>query len=324
MFGRSSLPDNLPSLHSYSDALSWYNSTIPLRTGPDAGLMPLGSNRRYKRSQMLKAETKRGNAILCRFWKHDVIQFYEDGMVLFDIGHWHSPTTLMFLNDVYGGFTRYQGKIYLTHKDEFFYLNPIDGLWVNPNGSPHEPTPESTFVLTRTALNARKKKYKAFLDYAQDMVKVMEPKAGNELVEEFNRLLRHYGMEYWSGLTSNLGKSNARIPYLTIDSREIRYNRNKIVETRREFFRRVETACTNNDFDAMYPLMFVLQACASEQRWTGNGYVSECNPERLRKYFVELMKYEFCDEMFTSMIQPIGEKVSDRNSKYFIKPRQGY
>jgi hypothetical protein len=318
MFGRNSLADNLPRLRAYADALKRYNNTVPLRKGHDAGLVPLGYNRRYKRSQMLKVETKRGNAIICRYWKHDCITFYENGRVHFDIGTWHTPTTMMFLCDVFGDrFTRYKGKIYYRRNELFYYINPVEGLWVNPDGSPHEPLPEYAYDLDRTKWNEIKKRLKPFVDYAYDMVKVMEPRAGNELVTDFNALLRQYGNEYWKGLVPNLGQANARIPYITISPREIKYNRAHVTETRREFARRVETACETKDLDAMYPLMFVLQACASEQRWTPNGYVSECSPEKIKKYFYELLKFEYCHRIFNETPQPIGGLVADSNAKYF-------
>ena len=328
MFGRNSLPDGLPRLYTYQDALYRYDNTVPLRKGDDAGLVPLGDNRRYKRSQMLKVETKRGNAIICRYWRRNCITFYDDGMTHLDIGSWHTPTTLMFLNDVFGrNFVRHRNKIYYdarkrpTEEARYYYLNPVDGLWVNPDGSPHEPLPEYAYDLDRPKWNAIKKQLKPFLDYSLDMVKLMEPRAGHELVADFNALLRQYGDEYWKGLIPNFGKPNGRIPYITISPREIRYDRGKVTETRREFVRRIETACDTNDLDAMYPLMYVLQASASEQRWIGNGYVSECNPTRLKKYFYELLKFEYCHRIFNETAQPIGELVTDSNAKYFTTPR---
>ena len=320
MFGRSNLADNLPRLRNYAQALARYNNTIPLRTGHDAGLVPLGDNRRYKRSQMLKVETKNGNAIICRYWRHDCITFYENGRVHFNIGSWHTPTTLMFLNDVYGGFARNKGKIYHIHDYHYYYLNPVEGLWINPDGSPHEPLPEYARVLNRGRWKALTAKVKPFVDYAQDMVKVMEPRAGTDMVDDFKKLIEQYGFEYWSGLINNLDQRHVRIPYLTITPREIRYNKGKITETRKEFMRRVLQACEDNDFDAMYPLMYTLQACASEQRWTGNGYVTECNPERVKKYLYELMKFEFRNIIFEELPQPIGATVADSNAKYFTTP----
>ena len=322
MWGRTNLPDHLPRLRSYKDALDRYENTIPLRTGDDAGLVPLGSNRRYKRSQMLKVETKRGNAILCRYWRTDVIKFYEDGMVHLDLGNWHSPTTLMFLQDVFGmKFRRHRGKIYYTHDYHYYYINPVEGLWLTPSGAPHEPLPEFAHELDRAKWNAIKKRVKPFTDYAMDMVKVMEPRSGNELVSDFARLVEQYGEKYWEGLIRRTHTNTPLIPHITITPREIKYNRGNVVETRQEFMRRVETACDTNDLHAMYPLMFVLQACASEQRWMGNGYVTECSPARVKKYFYELMKFYYCNQIFDEKEQRIGELVSDSNAKYFTKPR---
>lgn len=321
MYGRNSLPDCLPRLRTYAQALARYNETVPLRTGHDAGLVPLGDARRYKRSQMLKVDTLQGKVIKCRYWQHDCITFYEDGRVHFDIGHWHSPTTLMFLNDVFGGFARHTGKIYYKYGDNFYYLNPTHGLWLSDDGSPHEPEPESAYSLDRKRWKALTAKVKPFMDYAQNMIKVMEPRASNEVLEEFKRLVAHYGHGYWESLVPRLGQANARIPYLTIAVKEIRYNRGEITKTRAAFMERVMQACETKNLDAMYPLMFTLQACASEQRWAGNNYVTECSPERLKKYMYELMKFEYCNDIFQETVQPIGKRVVDSNAKYFTKSR---
>jgi hypothetical protein len=319
MFGRLSLPDNLPRLNSYQAALSRYDNTVPLRTGKDAGLVPLGDNRRYKRSQMLKVESNFGKAIICRYWVHNVITFYADGRVHIDTGHWHTPTTLMFLNDVYGAFTRYKGKIYYQHNEGHYYINPVEGLWLNPDGSPKDPLPEYAHELNRAKWKAIIKRFEPFTTYAQDMMRVSEPKSALELVNEFNKLVESYGAEYWRGLTSVVGK-HMRIPYITISPKEIKYNRGKIVETRREFVRRIATACERASLDEMYPLMYTLQTCASESVWTGNNYTSECSPERIKKYFYELLKFEYCNEVFDEREQPIGNFVADSNAKYFTTP----
>lgn len=327
MFGRTSLADCLPRINNYTEALRRYESTVPIRRGADAGLVPLGDNRRHKRSQMLKVETKEGNAIVCRYWRHNVITFYENGQMHFDIGSWHSPTTMMFLQDVLGRrtFTRHKGKIYYVYggddANNFYYLDPVHGLRVNPDGSPHEPLPEVAHELDRAKWNGMRKRLKPFVDYTLDMLKIAEPRSGAELVQDFRKLHEQYGTEYWQGLVPNLTKNQAGIPYLSITPREIMYNRGRITETRTEFVRRVETACERMDLDAMYPLMFTLQACASEQRWTGNGYVSECKPERVKKYFYELLKFHFCNEIFEEKEQPLGTLVTDTNARYFVKPR---
>lgn len=324
MFGRYCLPDNLPRLRTYADALDRYNNTVPLRTGDDKGLVPLGSNRRYKRSQMIKGTDRFGvDYIICRYWNHDVIKFFSDNTIKFDIGNWHTPTTAQFLVDVLGSsrFKRYKGKIYYVHggKDHY-YLDPVNGLQLNPDGSPHEPVQEVAKTLNRSKWRAMTKRVKPFTDYAMDMLRVMEPKTSQELVDEFKVLLRTYGDDYWRPLVNNFGKSNATIPYITILSREIRYNRGRLAEKRAEFMSRVMRAADANDPEQMYPLMYVLMASASESRWTGNHYVSECKPERAKKYLHELLKFEFCDELFDDEPQPLGALVTDGNAKYFTKP----
>jgi hypothetical protein len=323
-WGRTSLPDNLPELENYADALYRYSKTEPLRAGKDKGLVPLGWNRRYKRSQILKVETLQGNAIFCRFHRADVVKFYENGMVEFGVGGWDSPTTLMFLQGVFGmaKFARYKGKIYYKQLSTGkFFLIGKNGLRIDDTGTPIDPIPEVAKVLNRARWKDLLKKIKPFSVYASDMSKLLEPKSGHEMSGEFDALVRTYGEEYWRGLLPKVQPKSASrlgIPYLPISAREIRYNRNNIAQSRTEFINRVLEASQTNDAEKMYPLLFTIQASASEQRWTGNGYVSECNPARVRKYLMELLKLEFCEGLFDDVVQPLGEFVADSNAKYFV------
>ncbi len=323
-WGRTSLPDNLPELENYADALYRYSKTEPLRAGRDKGLVPLGWNRRYKRSQILKVETLQGNAIFCRFHRTDVVKFYENGMVEFGVGGWDSPTTLMFLQGVFGmaKFARYKGKIYYKQLSTGkFFLIGKNGLRIDETGTPIDPTPEVAKVLNRARWKDLLQKLKPFSVYASDMSKLLEPKSGHEMSGEFDALVRTYGEEYWRGLLPKVQPKSASrlgIPYLPISAREIRYNRNNIAQSRTEFINRVLEASQTNDAEKMYPLLFTIQASASEQRWTGNGYVSECSPDRVRKYLMELLKLEFCEGLFDDVVQPLGEFVADSNAKYFV------
>ncbi len=323
-WGRTSLPDNLPELENYADALYRYSKTEPLRAGKDKGLVPLGWNRRYKRSQILKVETLQGNAIFCRFHRTDVVKFYENGMVEFGVGGWDSPTTLMFLQGVFGmaKFARYKGKIYYKQLSTGkFFLIGKNGLRIDETGTPIDPTPEVAKVLNRARWKDLLQKLKPFSVYASDMSKLLEPKSGHEMSGEFDALVRTYGEEYWRGLLPKVQPKSASrlgIPYLPISAREIRYNRNNIAQSRTEFINRVLEASQTNDAEKMYPLLFTIQASASEQRWTGNGYVSECGPDRVRKYLMELLKLEFCEGLFDDVVQPLGEFVADSNAKYFV------
>lgn len=323
-WGRTSLPDNLPELENYADALYRYSKTEPLRAGKDKGLVPLGWNRRYKRSQILKVETLQGNAIFCRFHRTDVVKFYENGMVEFGVGGWDSPTTLMFLQGVFGmaKFARYKGKIYYKQLSTGkFFLIGKNGLRIDETGTPIDPIPEVAKVLNRARWKDLLQKLKPFSVYASDMSKLLEPKSGHEMSGEFDALVRTYGEEYWRGLLPKVQPKSASrlgIPYLPISAREIRYNRNNIAQSRTEFINRVLEASQTNDAEKMYPLLFTIQASASEQRWTGNGYVSECSPDRVRKYLMELLKFEFCEGLFDDVVQPLGEFVADSNAKYFV------
>lgn len=323
MFGRTSLPDNLPKLWSYAQAKQRFETTVPIRSGRNKGIVPLGDNRRYLRSEIQKATTLEGEVIVCKYWDKDVFKFYPDGRIHMDIGNWHTPTTLMFMNDLFAGtdtgFTRYKGKIYYRDKDMHYYLNPVHGVWLNPEGSPHEPVPEYSKLLNKDKWKEVVKRFEPFLTYTQDMVKMSEPKGATDINNEYLTLLESYGdrIKEW-GIT-NMPRSS--IPYLTTSVKEIKYNRGKIMDVRKRFFELVTEACDKNDLELMYVLMFVLQYSASESSWQQNGYVYECNPARVRKHFYDLIKFEFCQEVFNSIQQPIGSLVADSNAKYFATPR---
>lgn len=325
MYGRTVLADCLPRLRNYAEALQRYNATVPLRKGRDEGLVPLGDNRRYKRSQMLKVDASatadNNGYIICRYWSRDAIKFYENGEVRFDIGEWHTPTTLMFLQGVFGpSFERYKGKIYYNGgRPGYYYINPVEGLRLDAQRAPVNPMPESSYVLNRAKWKAITNRFKPFVAYAQDMARVIEPKAAREVSDEFKVLLRTYGGDYWEDMVNprRLG-----VPYISISQNDIRHNRGgNLLNVRREFMKRIAKAVGDNDPEQMYPMMFVLHACASESRWTGNGYITECNPERIKKYFHEILKFEFCSEVFDDVVQPLGRLVTDSNAKYFTKPR---
>jgi hypothetical protein len=245
-------------------------------------------------------------------------------MVEFGVGGWDSPTTLMFLQGVFGmaKFARYKGKIYYKQLSTGkFFLIGKNGLRIDETGTPIDPTPEVAKVLNRARWKDLLQKLKPFSVYASDMSKLLEPKSGHEMSGEFDALVRTYGEEYWRGLLPKVQPKSASrlgIPYLPISAREIRYNRNNIAQSRTEFINRVLEASQTNDAEKMYPLLFTIQASASEQRWTGNGYVSECNPARVRKYLMELLKLEFCEGLFDDVVQPLGEFVADSNAKYFV------
>lgn len=328
MWGRTSLPDGLPSLRSFDQAVRHYESVKPLKSGYDQGLIPLGSNRRYKRSQMIRGETRRGvEYIVCRYWQRDAITFFADNTIKFDIGMWHTPTTLMFLRDVFGtnSFHRHKEKIYYANRRDgkFFYLNPVEGLTLDASGSPIDPMPEIRKTMDRKAWYALKAKFKPFLEYSQDMVRMMEPRPSQTILYEFNKLVDTYGLEYWRPMCTHLHNQpdTLRIPYMPITAREIKYDRSgDKLKKRTEYFRRIAKAVEENDLDQMYPLMFVLQACASSSQWTANGYIDMCSPDGIKKYFHELMKFEFCRSIFFDEVQPIGDLVSDPNIKYFVEP----
>ena len=329
MWGRTSLPDNLPRLNSFEQAVRHYESVVPLRSGYDQGLVPLGANRRYKRSQMIRGETRHGvEYIICRYWQRDAITFFADGRVKFDIGNWHTPTTKMFLADVFGGysFRSHKGKIYYADRRaiKYYYLHPVDGLTLDKNGDAIDPMPEIRKVMNRKVWNSLRARFKPFVNYAQDMVRMADERPTGRILEEFNSLVDTYGLEYWRSLCTHLHNQpdTLRIPYLPISARELKYHRGHPAERRAEYLRRVEQAIKTNDLDQMYPMMFVLQACASNSKWTANGYTDVCTPQDIRKYFYELLKFEFCSQIFSDEVQPIGELVSDPNAKYFVQYRK--
>ena len=317
MWGKSYLPDNLPRLYTYQDALNRYNETTPLLKGEDKGLLPLGDNRRYKRSQILK-NSENGN-IICRYWSTDVITFKENGEVEFFIGAWSSPTTLMFLRDVYGDrFNRYKNKIYFNTQDKHYLIHNNKTLTVK-NNEPLNPLPEYAAKLNRAKMKEVQNRFAPFMQYCMAMVSVEVEKLGYQQGEEMDRINQAYGYDYFKELRfATAMQAMNSCPPLTTLRKDYTY-RPQYGVIRHNFFEMVDKACKSNDLEAMYPLYFILATNASTMRWStkSHTYFYSIDAKRLRNFFNELIKFQFTN-IFDKEEQPLGIRVADSNAKYFL------
>lgn len=319
MWGRNGLPDGLPRLYNYQSALNHYKSTTPLTRGPDAGLVPLGLNRRYKRSQILQVENK----IICRFWSTDVLTYWSDGRVEIFAGTWHSPTTLEFLNSVMGDkFRRHKNKIYFIDQQETpfrFYKIPYDRSLTIQDGKVTDPQPEEKYVLNRAKMKELQQRFKPFVVYCKDMVNLFDGENyGERASQEMEMLQKTYGWDYFKNMVLGTKFTTKSIPYIPIEAKQYKYRPQHQV-TRHDFFEKLEDACAKGNLDLFYPLYFILlhNSVASQYNYVRSCYMYSNDPKRIKKYFDELVKFQYT-HIFDREEQPIGNIVSDSNAKYFI------
>jgi hypothetical protein len=325
MFGRTELADCIPTILNFSMAESRYKDTTPLTRGADKGLIPLGDNRRYKRSQLLKVDTEQGTEYRLRFWQSNLFVFRENGEVLVDVpASWNTPTTLMFMNAVSNDqFCRYKGKIYFGQKQDpvGYYRIHGDEPLVLKDWKAINPKPEFAYTLNKQRMKELRAKYKPFLTYCKNVFGVQPNMDGSQLKVEWGKIIQNYGEEFVMDFARKdyQGQLKASmLPQVTVSTKEMRW-RPELQEIRYKYLKRVEEACKDNDLDSFYPYYFMLFVNSAQSTWTGSGgYVHTVDFQGMNKYFNELLKFNSPD-LFDRKEQPLGLLVADSNAKYFLK-----
>ena len=316
MSNRFYMSESLPRLRTYHAALDRYNTTIPLRSGANKGLRPLGDKRRYTRS---KIESETGQVVLS-LYSSPLITFFEDGVIEFSNGGWDSPSTLGFLRDVYGGkwFTRKGGKIYFTTEDEAHYRLSKEGLRIR-NGHPINAKPESTVVLNLEKLRALRKKYAPFITYCTNICKLTPRVSADEWNATYSnqfsiRVVSASGEEHFKG-----NPSSPRMYKITSDSFQHKYYKNMVSQEFNYFFGDIDKSIENNDLDLMYirylNIFHVFQRSTYDH--STKNYVHTLDVARFKKYFDELLKYQFSNNLFERKEATLGAIYTHKNEKYF-------
>ena len=311
-FGNSA---NLKPISSFKEAKDKYESTTPIR-GRQEDVRPLGSNRRYTDHRIVKhrkAVQEEGNPLgkwvesyTARLYRTDCIEWNSDGSIEVGTGGYRSPTTQSFVNytlqNRLGTFSSINGKWYFrNYKDGMdYYVDGEDnrklrfeptGNMVQTNGGMMDaynvvnPVQEYKRKANRKALNALRRKYKSFIEYAGNMLSI----------------------------DSGLAKDTTEKQTLSWYDRTLTYanwRQDAVIKNRTHLFKELDRFNESGDLEIAYAMAVRVSLAFGNY----NGY---CSKEQFVRGFAEVLKYQFKEEVFTSIPMPIGEAFYDSNAKYF-------
>jgi hypothetical protein len=124
--------DDLPRLHSYTDAQRHFNDTKPIRGKPD--IRPLG-DRSKQQHQITEGTDKRGHYYAAKYHYTECIKFYESGLVWIDCGVWYTQSTCRLIHHVWGGGSCWssRGKLWVSVRGGGSYLLSKGGIGIEPS-----------------------------------------------------------------------------------------------------------------------------------------------------------------------------------------------
>ena len=94
---------DLPTLHSFEDALAHFNKITPIRGSELRPLCRTTNGRRKKHVQIVHSLHPAGDpreAVACRLYNTDVVTFYAGGDIVINTGGYATPTTHSFINNI--------------------------------------------------------------------------------------------------------------------------------------------------------------------------------------------------------------------------------
>ena len=300
----------LPALINYEAAKQHFEAVKPIR-GRYPEERPLGAVRRYTH-MLIKQEVTSfekpndpvgefATIYSCQLYsgKHNRVDFYPDGRIVLKASNWRGPTTMMFytyLLKAIGEMRTANGKWYfINHGGEAFLLeNELALQFVDGHGyRPMDIKPEYKYKVKRKAMNQVRKTYKPFIEYTRNML-LMDGKVDQAMVKNAPKEL---------GLQSFKLKPQYNWGY------------DEANKNRMKFFNLIKQAQDNNDLDLMYAM--ASYASASFGWYSYNTQSSICSPTAFENEFTDVIKFQYAQEVFEAIEQPIGTGFFDRNAKYF-------
>jgi hypothetical protein len=299
---------------NYAQAKEHYESVVPIR-GRD-NVRPLGANRRYHSLQIVKRMVsievpdnplgEWAEVYACRLWGSDYISFYPNGDLVIQVANgYHGVSVMNMLTYSLGmgvvGSMR--GKWYfINKKNESFLIGKeptvfslVDGDYVAK-----APTPEVVYSLNRKEMNALRKKYKKFFDYAHTALaidsKIISGGDGSK-EREMSKILKYFKLKdhdllpifYWG-----------RQP-------DFLCNQTTIAEA-------LDTFIESGDLELAYNLMFLFAHNAGSYSYRDSSI--SCSPQSFKKYFDDFLKYAFRDKLFVAKEVEVGVPFYDANKKF--------
>ena len=298
----------LVALSNYAQAQNKFKNTDPIR-GRSSECRPLGRNRRYSHFEIkenMRAKEVEGNPLgewvrtysAELYGNYNRVEYLPDGTVELHHRSWTSPTTYSFFNYTimdFGEIVSASGKWYFKSKNGKGYLFE-KGVTLKPTGEQvqsyargmHEvmevvnPVQEFKYKANRKALNAVKKRYKEFIQYASNMYLI-----DNKIP------------------TNNYEWKDFKFT-------EQRYWKTESRNNRTNLFKLLDKFNQSGDLELAFECAILLGG------FSNGGYgTHSATKEQIVKGFTEILKYQFAKEVFTAEPVEIGTMFYDRNAKYF-------
>jgi hypothetical protein len=303
----------IPALSTYEEVKAHYEKVIPIR-GRTPECRPLGSNRRYKwfqvRKNRISVEGGVDNPLgtfadtySYSFYSNNDIEFFPDDTIKVQNASWHSPSVLQFFTyslAKIGTIDSVRGKWYFVNKMGKNFLMD-NGLVLVKEGDVYvaeNAVKEKRYKANRKELNAIRKKYKVFIDYGSTMLG-MSPYIDRLEVAEASH-----------GLTF---QDTSLMPFMDWQ------NKKPDIENRRKLFLALDEFNESGDLTLLYELATYV-AC-SGGNYAYRSQRIECSPEKFKRFFTEVLKHEYRDQLFTAEEQEVGTVFHDDNKKYFSQDR---
>jgi hypothetical protein len=295
----SQLPENIPALSSYADAVALFHNRLPYKRGDKKGERALGTVRKYNRS-LIHLHPLLDDKVACSYYGTEVVSFYKDGRIELRTGGYPSISTMLFIKAVLRrtphSVVRKHNKLYYydSKQDQYLCLPSESAVTLHPDGRIDGAQDEFQHTLSKTVMRELRKKYAEFLRYGCDMLTMNQ----DVVVEE----------------------GQTRVPQ--VDKRIIMWDRGTTHPIRRlEFFHAINFAMAQDD-DAKLQQYFALMSSvawsAGCRVWTGSTHSEfrRCKPTQFKKAMETLIKLQYADKLFIKEEASKSKPVFDSNAFY--------
>lgn len=299
----------IPALSNYDEVQEHYKSVAHIR-GRTPDVRPLGRNRRYDHvtinqldRSILSDDEPLGKLVRTysyRLYQTDCVEWFPDGKINVKHGDWNSPTTMQLLTfslAKFGHIDSVRGKWYFVNKQgRNFLIGKGITLVKEGDGYVAETVVvEKRYKANRKALNTLRKKYKSFIDYGKTALS-LDPNVTRLEVAEAGHGLSFKNVQLTPSYNWH-GKQDADI------------------ENRTKLFQALDKVNESGDLTLMYELMTYVACNAGAYNYRNQGVV--CSPQQFTKFFDDVLKYQYANDVFTAIDVAQDEMFHDENKKYF-------
>lgn len=293
------MPEELPNLTTYGQALAYHDNVRPYAKGAEKGKRPLGRKRRYTRSQIVAGE----GYVAFTYYDSPIVKLFHDGRKHFSSCGWQSISTTHVLSETSSTpdmkFRREKGKIYVVYKGTFYRMPSHGIVEVSPDGAISGYEIETQHSINFDAMKAKKDKYAEFIKYMKDILTInqnVERHPNEEGLDSFF-VSRLHAMRYMPALKSQVGSDR------------------HVAASMQLFFEMIdETLMLGEEekFKKFYVLAQKFFTSVAYDRVRESLYIDE-----VHRHFNELIKYRFASEVFTKKeVPPRDSAVHDSNKHY--------